>query len=121
MKLRLEADCDVTKMEIPEDSSTTDSEDGLGCFGECATLPFQPNSSEETTCGRRIVLELTDWSRDVLVEVAPPVLLITVLLLREDGIPRGRKIVLRTIVVVWRERLLQRRMPKSPVVVVVEI
>ena len=67
MKLRLEADCDVTETEIPEDSSTTDSEDGLGCFGEGATLPFQPNSSEETTCGRRIVLELPDWSRDVLV------------------------------------------------------
>jgi len=29
MKLRLEADCDVTKTEIPEDSSTTDSEDAL--------------------------------------------------------------------------------------------
>ena len=38
--LRLEADCDVTETEIPEDSSTTDFEDGLGCFGEGATLPF---------------------------------------------------------------------------------
>jgi len=67
MKLRLEADCDVTKTEISEDFSKTDSEDGLGCFGEGATLPFQPNSSEETTCVRRIVLELPDWPRDVLV------------------------------------------------------
>ena len=57
----------MSETEIPEDSSTTDSKDGLGCFGEGATLPFQPNSSEETTCVRRIVLELPDWSRDVLV------------------------------------------------------